>query len=228
MAKVIKIKELPELNLDQVNMYHILESYRRQVSHAKPVTAKKKSKSDVRATSAKWFRQKGTGRARQGERTNPHLYGGGLAFPPHPHKRKKGLNKQVRISAVRSAVLAHLDAGSLFYIQGKEFDSLAKTKEIAQVLGKVEGTGDVCLVLTPGSNAWRSSRNLPMVRLIGPEHLNVRDLVDSGSVVFAKSALDVYKELLKAKNIPPDDVEDAAAAGPEEVPLEATEEGGEE
>ena len=224
MAKVVRIKELPELNLDVVNMFHIQESYRRQIFHARPVTAKKKSKSDVRATSAKWFRQKGTGRARQGERTNPHLYGGGLAFPPHPRKRKKGLNKQVRISAVRSAVLAHLESESLFYIQGKEFDSLEKTKAIAEVLGKIEGTGDVCLVLTPGTNSWRSSRNLPMVRLISPQHVNVRDLVDSENVVFSKSALVEYKELLVAKNIPADD----GAVELEEAPVEASGDGGEE
>ncbi len=225
MAKVIKIKELPELNLDVVNMFHIQESYRRQIFHAKPVTASKKSKSDVRATSAKWFRQKGTGRARQGERTNPHLYGGGLAFPPHPRKRKKGLNKQVRISAVRSAVLAHIESESLFCIQGKEFESLEKTKAVAEVLGKIEGTGDVCLILTPGTNAWRSCRNLPMVRLISPQHVNVRDLVDSENVVFSKNALDEYKEMLKAKNIPFDD---DGAVEPEAVPVEASNEGGEE
>ena len=106
-----------------------------------------------------------------------------------------------------------------------EFDSMEKTKSIAQVLGVLEGTGDVCLVLTRGTNAWRSSRNLPMVRLITPEHVNVRDLVDSENVVFSKNALDEYKELLKAKNV---SFDDDGAVEPETATIEASVEGGEE
>ena len=80
---------LPELGLEEPNRLHIQESLLRQVAHGSPLTAKKKRKSDVRATSAKMYRQKGTGRARQGERTNPHFVGGGLAFPPTPRINRK-------------------------------------------------------------------------------------------------------------------------------------------
>lgn len=202
MAKVVKIKELPELGLDAPNLLHIQESYLRQVAHSKPFQAVKKSKSDVTATGAKWYRQKGTGRARQGERTNPHLYGGGLAFPPHHRIAKKKLNKRVRISALRSAVLAHIQSESVFCIQGKGFEDFSKTREVAAVLDTIEGRGRICLVLPSGTLAWRACSNIAMLRVISPDQLNVRDLVDSECVVFTTNALDEYKTQLLARNEP--------------------------
>ena len=199
MAKKVKLKELPELQIEKSNVYHIQESYLRQVALSSPLTAKKKRKSDVRATSAKWFRQKGTGRARQGERTNPHMTGGGLAFPPRPRKQVKHLNKQVRRSALRSAVLHHINSDSAYVIQGKDFDGFNKTKEVNSVLGTVEAR-TMMLVLLHEQPVWLGARNLPFVRPVTPEHINVRDLVESEALVFSQSALDYYREMLKLQN----------------------------
>ena len=203
MAKLVKIKEIPELQLEQPNLLHVQESYLRQVANGKPFTAKRKSKSDVTGTGAKWYRQKGTGRSRQGTRKNPHLTGGGLAFPPTPRHATKKLNKLVRISALRSAVLAHLQNGSVYSIQGADFDKLSKTKEVAEILNGVDAPGAICLVIRKDAPVWRSSVNLPMVQLVTPERLNVRNLVESESLVFAQSAFKAYSELLKLQNEPP-------------------------
>lgn len=199
MAKKVKLKELPELLIEKCNLYHIQESYLRQVAQGSPLTAKKKRKSDVRATSAKMYRQKGTGRARQGERTNPHMTGGGLAFPPRPRKQTKHLNKQVRRSALRSAVLHHINSDSAFVIQGKDFDTLARTKEVNGVLSTVEAR-TMILVLMHDHPVWLGARNLPFVRPVTPEHINVRDLVESEALVFSQSALDYYREMLTLQN----------------------------
>jgi large subunit ribosomal protein L4 len=199
MAKKVKLKELPELQIEKCNLYHIQESYLRQVAHGSPLTAKKKRKSDVQATSAKMYRQKGTGRARQGERTNPHMTGGGLAFPPRPRKQIKHLNKQVRRSALRSAVLHHINSDSAFVIQGKDFDGLARTKEVNGVLSTVEAR-TMILVLMNDHPVWLGARNLPFVRPVTPEHINVRDLVESEALVFSQSALDHYREMLTQQN----------------------------
>ena len=171
MAKKVKLKELPELQIEKVNTFHIQESYLRQVALGSPLTAKKKRKSDVRATSAKWYRQKGTGRARQGERTNPHMYGGGLAFPPRPRRQVKHLNKQVRRSALRSAVLHHINADSAFVIQGKDFDGFNKTKDVNGVLSGVDAR-TISLVVLSDNPVWLGARNLPFVRPVTPEHIN--------------------------------------------------------
>ncbi|MCH7472282.1 50S ribosomal protein L4, partial [bacterium] len=158
--------------------------------------------SDVRGSGVKMYRQKGTGRSRQGERSNPHLTGGGLAFPPRPRLQHKKLNKKVRRSALNSAVLWHVQNDSAFRIDGKDFDGMAKTKEVAQVLDGIPGTGQICLVLSRDCAAWRSSRNLAMVRLLAPEQLNVRDLVECDTLIFAKSALDAYKGLFASRDAP--------------------------
>lgn len=195
MATLEVIGSLPELGIDEPNLNHIRESYLRQIANGRPFTAKKKRKSDVNMTSAKWYRQKGTGRARQGEKSNPHMYKGGRAFPPRPRLQLKKLNKQVRRNALRSAVLAHVLNGSAYQIIGADFDNFAKTREVAAVLAGVQANS-FTLVVNEGQPAVLGSRNLAQVRLITPERVNVRDLVESGAVVFAASALERYKQLL--------------------------------
>lgn len=202
MAKLVRIDALEELGLDEPNFLHIQESYLRQVAHGKPFTAKKKRKSEVAGTGAKLLRQKGTGRARQGERRNPHMTGGGLAFAPHPRVAVKRLNKRVRVSALRSAVLWHIQSGSAHYIEGADFDGFAKTRQVAEVLHSVPGSGDICLVLLRDVLAWRGSRNIAGVRRLTPAGLNVRDLVEVGNLVFSFGALESYRKLLQQQWMP--------------------------
>ena len=184
------------------------------MAHAKPITAKKQRKSDVTATGAKWFRQKGTGRARQGERTNPHMYGGGLAFPPRPRLQTKKLNKRVRISAMRSSVLAHVLGGTAYCLQGKEFEDAAKTREVFAEVASLLADGQVCLVLPADVGAWRAGRNIYGLAMLQPEELNVRDLVDSASLVFTTNSLQRFREQLEARNAAPADVDVEPEAEP--------------
>jgi large subunit ribosomal protein L4 len=197
----VKLKELTDLGVDEINVLHVQESYLRQSAHARPLTAKKKSKSEVRATGAKWYRQKGTGRARQGETTNPHLTGGGLAFPPHPRRPRKRLNKHVRRSALRSALLHHIRVGSASVVQGQDFLDIAKTKAVDAILKKIAGYESVCLVLPADVGVWLAARNLWNVRLTTPAGLCVRDLVECSQLVFAQAALDEFKQLLAAHSV---------------------------
>lgn len=198
MAKTVKLKELGELGLDEINPLHIQEGYLRQVAHSKPMTASKKSKSDVRATGAKWYKQKGTGRSRQGETTNPHLTGGGLAFPPKPRRPRKRLNKHVRRSALYGALLWHIQGGSAHVVQGQDFLEITKTKSVDALLQKITGYETLCLIVPADAPVWRAARNLWNVRLTTPGSLNIRDLVESAHVVMAQSALDGLKALLSA------------------------------
>ncbi|MBN2083050.1 50S ribosomal protein L4 [bacterium] len=210
MARTVKLKELPELGISTPNQFHVQESYLRQVRHGLPATARKKRKSDVQATGAKWYRQKGTGRARQGEQTNPHMTGGGLAFPPLHRLRKTGLNKHIRKSALRSAVLLHIEAETAYVVQGQDFEKIAKTKEAAEIVAKLSEYETICLVASPDSLLWRSARNIWNVRLVAPRFLNVRDLVESSRLVFSQTALDEFKKYLNQHNEPADEEETAA------------------
>ena len=213
MATTVKIESVPELLIEQPNPLHIQESYLRQIAHSSPFTASKKNKSRVRGSTAKIYRQKGTGRARQGERTNVHMRGGGLAFPPMPRLQNKKLNKHVRRSAVRSAVLHHIQAGSAWRIDGAHFASFEKTKQVAALLDGV-GARTVALVIPDSAAVKRSARNIAWVRVLTPSTLNVRDLVDSESVVFSSEALQDYRALLEAQNNPEDLAPEAAAPSP--------------
>lgn len=215
MAKLVKLSALEELGIDQPNMLHVQESYLRQVVHGKPFTAKKKTKGEVSMTTAKWFRQKGTGRARQGAKSNPHMYGGGRAFPPRPHVKHMGLNKHVRQSAVRSVVLWHIQQGTAYVVQGADFDGFEKTRQVAEVLNQLTRFGTISLVQRRDVTAWRSTRNIWNVRQLIPQSVNVRDLMEAHYLVFAESALNDYRELLKLHLQPVD--EDAAEPAATEV-----------
>ncbi|MCC7478637.1 50S ribosomal protein L4 [bacterium] len=214
MANLVKLEALEELGLEQPNMLHIQESYLRQVANGKPFTARKKNKHEVAGSGAKIYRQKGTGRARQGERMNPHFRGGAMAFALRPRHHLKRMNKITRRSALRSAVLTHIMRGSAWVIQGSDFDGFDKTKLVAGILAGVQGR--VCLIVNQDVVAYRSSRNIGAVRLLSPERINVRDLVESGNVIFAESALQQYKSLLELQNAPEDFDAEAFEAGGEE------------
>lgn len=211
MAKLVKLTALAELGIDQPNMLHIQESYLRQVAHSKPFTAKKKTKGEVCMTTAKWFRQKGTGRARQGAKSNPHMYGGGRAFPPRPRVKHMGLNKHVRQSAVRSGVLWHIQQGTASMIKGADFDAFEKTREIATVLNELTRFGTICLVQRRDMPAWRSTRNIWNVRQLVPQSINLRDVMEAHYLVFTESALEDFRELLKLR-LEPLAAEDAQPA----------------
>lgn len=199
MAKTVKLNKIAELGVSEPNLLHVQESYLRQVAHGTPLTAKRKSKSDVRATGAKWYKQKGTGRARQGQTTNPHLEGGGLAFPPRPRLRRKRLNKQVRRNALRSAVMLHVSEGTAHVIQGQDFNDIVRTKDAAGILGKISAYETICLVVPKDAQIWQATRNIFNVRAITANEINVRDLVESSYLVFSQAALDEFKGLLSAQ-----------------------------
>jgi large subunit ribosomal protein L4 len=116
----------------------------------------------------------------------------------------------VRRSAQRSAVLWHVQNGSAYYIDGNDFDTLAKTKQVAEILENIGEGGKVTLVLSEGSSVWKSARNLPLVSVVRPTGVNVRDLVHNQYLVFSASALDAYKKLLTVHTAEADDASDAA------------------
>src|SRR6187402_2169570 len=119
-----------------------------QLAGRRTGTADTKTRGQVRGGGAKPYRQKGTGRARQGSRTAPHYRGGGVVFGPHPRSYEQKLPKKMRRLALRSALTAKLGDDQLKVIDGFGLDAI-KTKELAGVLTALEATGRV-LVVAPG------------------------------------------------------------------------------
>ena len=141
------------------------------------------------------WRQKGTGRARQGTKTAPHWAGGGVVFGPHPRSYEQRLPAKMRRSALRGVLSAKQAEGAVRVVEGFELDEI-KTKTMLARLGGWNAEGKVLLVLAArDETVERSSRNLREVRVILADSLNVIDLLEADTVVFTREALDRAQEV---------------------------------
>jgi large subunit ribosomal protein L4 len=149
-----------------------------------------RTRGEVRGGGRKPYRQKGTGRARQGTRTAPHYRGGGALFGPHPRSYAQRLPRRMKRLALRGALTAKLGDDQLKVIDGFGLDAI-KTKELARVLKALDAAGRV-LVVAPGrdQNLELSARNLPTVNVILADSLNVVDLIDADLVLIERPAID--------------------------------------
>ena len=150
-----------------------------------------KTRGDVRGGGAKPWRQKGTGRARQGSIRAPHWVGGGVAHGPTPHDHVLRVNKKMRKGALRSALTDALASGKLAVVETLAFDA-PKTKAATKVLGALGLDGRVLIVLSrPNEPTEKSFRNLPRVRISYPGNLTTYDLLVADRVLFTQAALEV-------------------------------------
>jgi large subunit ribosomal protein L4 len=147
------------------------------------------TRGEVRGGGRKPYRQKGTGRARQGSIRAPHYRGGGTVFGPHPRSYEQRLPRKMKRLALRGALTAKLGDEQLKIIDGFGLDAI-KTKELAGVLKALDASGRV-LVEAPGrdQNLELSARNLPTVNVILADSLNVVDLIDADLVLIEQPAL---------------------------------------
>jgi large subunit ribosomal protein L4 len=154
-----------------------------------------KTRGEVRGGGAKPYRQKGTGRARQGSRRAPHYAGGGTVFGPHPRSYEQRLNKKMRRLALRGALTAKLGDEAIRVVDTFGMDTI-KTRDFVTVLGALNASGRV-LVVAPGADETLrlSARNLPTVDVILADSLNVVDLVRADVVVIEQPALARMEEV---------------------------------
>ena len=163
----------------------------RQLSNARPgVYAHTKTKGEVNGTGKKPFRQKGTGNARQGSLRNPHNTGGGIAFGPRNNRNfEKMMPKKQRRLALFSALSQKLSEGKILALDKYESDAI-KTKSFETMLHKLPIEKDVLVVLE-GKNEiiQKSSRNLPFVKTLFVNYLNISDLQKYDNVLFLEGAV---------------------------------------
>jgi large subunit ribosomal protein L4 len=148
-----------------------------------------RTRGEIRGGGRKPYRQKGTGRARQGSLSAPHYRGGGTVFGPHPRSYEQRLPRKMKRLALRGALTAKFGDEQLKVIDGFGLDAI-KTKELVGVLTALEATGRV-LVVAPGrdQNLELSARNLPTVNVILADSLNVVDLIAADLVLIEQPAL---------------------------------------
>jgi len=177
----------------QVNVPVMHRVVRAQLAAARAGTHSTKTRSEVRGGGAKPWRQKGTGRARQGSRRAPQWTGGGVVFGPKPRDHALRVNKKEKVLALRSALTDRQAGGNLFVLDGLDFD-LPKTARAVELLETLGLGGRKLLFVVDGLEeaAIKSFRNLPAVHLITFDQLNTYDVLRSDVVVFTRDSLDAF------------------------------------
>ncbi len=155
-----------------------------------------KNRSEVRGGGRKPWRQKGTGRARQGSIRSPQFRGGGIVFGPTPRSYKYSLPRKVRQLAIKSALSQKVLDNSFVVVDALNFDA-PKTKEFADVMGNLNVAEKTLVVVTDDDkNAALSARNLANATVVTPAGVNILNVVDNQKIVITKSALSQVEEVL--------------------------------
>ena len=163
----------------------------RQQAHARQGTASTLTRAEVRGGGRKPYKQKGTGRARQGSIRTPLRPGGGIIFGSKPRQYNLGMNRKERRLALRTALMARVED----VIAIKDFGSnikVPKTREILDFLARLgiaENSKVLIILSEPSETIKKSVRNLKKVKLIGADHLNVFDLLNANSLIIGEDAL---------------------------------------
>jgi large subunit ribosomal protein L4 len=161
----------------------------RQLANARQGTHQAQTRSEVKRTSKKWYRQKGTGRARHGERTANLFVGGYKAHGPRPRSYAKAMPRQMRRLALRSALSVKAAEDAIVLLDGWALD-MPRTKTIQALVDKACGGASSLVLLAEGHDAVeRSIRNLPHVRYLRASYLNVRDVLGYDRLIIPLDAL---------------------------------------
>ena len=168
----------------------------RQLANARLGTHDTKTRGEVRGGGRKPWRQKGTGRARQGSIRAPHWRGGGTVFGPTPRSYAQKMPRKMRRQALRSA-LSVKASGAQFRVLDELEMSEPKTKEMLRILESLEA-GSSVLILLPQSDQviLRSVSNLPKVRTLVAQYLNVRDLLKYDTILMPLAYIEVIEGIL--------------------------------
>ncbi len=194
--QVDEIELRPDIFEAPVNVPLMHQALVRQLANARRGTHKTKTRGEVNRTTAKWYRQKGTGRARHGSRNAPIFVGGGIAHGPKPRSYEQRMPKKMRRAALRSALSVKAGQQQIVVVDRLELPE-PKTREMREVLYRLN-VGEDALILLPGRNETveKSVRNLPKVKALHAGYLNIRDLLQYEKVVMPLGALQVIESIL--------------------------------
>lgn len=172
------------------------QAMERQRANARLGTHNTRGRGEVAGSTRKLYRQKGTGRARQGSIRAPHRKGGGIAHGPHPRKYTKDMPRKMRRLAVRSALSARYGSGAMLFVDRLAFEH-PRTKDMIACLNALNLSGKTLIVLDRKDEAvQRSANNLPGVKTLLVHYLNVIDLLQHDHVVMVQAAVDIAEGYL--------------------------------
>lgn len=183
------------------------QAYLRQMANARQGTHDTKTRGQVRGGGKKPWKQKGTGRARQGTTRAPQWKGGGVVFGPHPRSYDQKMPRKMRHLALKSALAAKAQENQIKVIDEITLDGI-KTREVKHILDRLAAKPSV-LILMPESNTTLalSANNLAQVKTLHTGYLNVRDLLSYEYVLLSKAALsavETFFDSASTKAVSPD------------------------
>ena len=194
-AKGSKVELSDALFAAPINEGLVHQAVVRQMANRRLGTADTMTRGEVSGGGAKPWRQKGTGRARQGSRRSPQWKGGGVVFGPHPRGYEQKMNAKMRRAALRAVLSAKAGEEALRVVEGFDLDKVG-TKAFAARLAGWDAAGKVLVVLAARDEVVElSCRNLRAVRVILADSLNVVDLLEADTVIFTRQALERAQEV---------------------------------
>ena len=159
-------------------------------------THKVKNRTEVSGGGKKPWRQKGTGRSRQGSIRAPQWRGGGVVFGPTPRSYKFKLNRKVRRLALKSALSTKIIDNEFMALEAIKFDA-PKTKEMVKVLANLDAPTKTLIVVDEiDENVARSANNIPGVKLLDARRVNVYDILNSDKLIMTEAAIKSVEEVL--------------------------------
>ncbi|HBH11912.1 MAG: LSU ribosomal protein L4p (L1e) [Clostridiales bacterium 38_11] len=179
----------------EVNTHVMYEAVKAYLANQRQGTQSAKTRSEVRGGGRKPWRQKGTGRARQGSIRSPQWKGGGVVFAPKPRDYSIRLPKKVRRLALKSAFSSKVESNEIIVLDELNMTS-PKTKDMIKVLENLK-VGKKTLIVIPGKdeNIYKSARNIPGVKTSAVNTLNVYDILNHNSFVITKDAISKVEEV---------------------------------
>ena len=187
----------PEIFDAKVNVPLIHQVVVAQEAAARQGTHATKTRGEVRGGGRKPYRQKGTGRARQGSIRAPQFTGGGVVHGPQPRDYTQRVPKKMKMAALRGALSDRAANDRIYVVTNFVEGDVPRTKDALAVLGQVtEGADRNVLVVTQSGDelTWKSLRNVPFVHLLAEDQLNTYDVLASDYVVFTEAALSAFVE----------------------------------
>ncbi len=195
----------PDIFEAPVNVPLMHQALVRQLANARQGTHSTRTRSENNRSKSKWYRQKGTGRARHGSRNAPIFVGGGIAHGPTPRSYTKKMPRKMHRAAIRSALSVKMAADEIVWLDELQL-AAPKTREIVQTLKNLDVYEGTVLILFAerDERLERAVRNIPTVQLLHANYLNVRDLLSADYVVAPVAALETMASILGKQGVQPE------------------------
>jgi large subunit ribosomal protein L4 len=179
----------------EVNEYAVHAVVKNYLANRRQGTQAVKTRSEVRGGGRKPYRQKGTGRARQGSSVSPNFVGGGVVFAPKPRSYRYSVPKKVRRLAMKSALSSKVESKDIIVLESLKMEQ-PKTKEMIKILENIKAAKKALIVTDiKDENVIKSTSNIPGVKTTMVGELNVYDIVNHTSLIVTKDAVSRIEEV---------------------------------